>query len=1030
MDAVSYALVIVESPAKAKTIAGYLGKGYKVESSIGHIRDLPVRASDVPAAYKGEPWASLGIDVDNDFKPLYVVSPQKKEQIRTLKRLLADADELFLATDEDREGEAIAWHLLEVLDPRVPVRRMVFHEITKEAIQRALQETREIDRRLVDAQEARRILDRLYGYEISPVLWRKITTGLSAGRVQSVATRIVVERERERMAFVAADYWDLDLTLAAGDGTTFGASLIDVDGRRVAAGRDFGDDGQLANEVVVLDEATVTELADGLSGGSVDVASVEAKPYRRRPAAPFITSTLQQEAGRRLRLPASLAMHAAQSLYQKGYITYMRTDSTTLSDTALRAARAEVAERFGRAFLPDAPRTYDKKVRNAQEAHEAIRPAGDRFRHPDVVAGELPLTEGRVYEMIWQRTVASQMTDAVGETVQVRFSGSSGSRQVVLGASGTMITHQGFRRAYAEIVEESTDASSSDGGQGSVLPEMSVGDVTAVIEVAPDGHRTQPPARFTEASLVKRLEDLGVGRPSTYASTLETIQNRDYVWRKGSALVPTLSAFAVTTLLERHFPRLIDYDFTAMMEADLDEIANGTAEAIPWLHAFYFGSEDDIGLKAKVTTRLGDIDPKGVSTVPLGTDEAGRPVIACFGKFGAYVEVGERTASIPDDIAPDELTVERAIQFLDTPTEQVLGDDPATGLPVIAKAGKFGPYVSLGRFPKWPSPSSPGGRLLAQPLHRKELRVALAYGEWVASEPADEAVRKAVATPKRGVGKGALDRLADFAAEHGISLADAFERADEAEVTGTSAKGIGEFLELRSAMRARAEEGAATVLRATLEASGYLDELRAADEEGRIENLEALFTVLDEFGTIDDMVAELDRIADLESQPKPRTASLFETMTLERINLEQALELLSLPRTVGADPVDGVEVTVQNGRFGPYLTKGSDSRSLDNEEQLLTITLEECLTILAQPKKYGRSRAKSPLRELGTDPHSGKAILLKDGQFGPYVTDGETNASLRRGDSVEEISDERAAELLAERRARGPAKKKQKRRKP
>ncbi|MDP7124871.1 MAG: type I DNA topoisomerase [Acidimicrobiales bacterium] len=1025
----SYALVIVESPAKAETIAGYLGDDYKVESSIGHIRDLPSRDDPVPAAYKGEPWAKIGIDVDNDFKPLYVVSSRKKDQISKLKRLLAGADELFLATDEDREGEAIAWHLLEVLNPKVPVRRMVFHEITKGAITRALQETRDIDRRLVDAQEARRILDRLYGYEISPVLWRKITTGLSAGRVQSVATRIVVERERERMDFVAAGYWDLDLTLTAGDGTDFEASLVEVDGQRVAAGRDFGDDGQLANEVVVLDEATATELANDLSGGTVEVVSVESKPYRRRPAAPFITSTFQQEAGRRLRLSSSLAMHAAQGLYQKGYITYMRTDSTTLSDTAQRAARAEVVERFGRAFLPDAPRTYEKKVRSAQEAHEAIRPAGDRFRHPDEVAGELPSIEARVYEMIWQRTVASQMTDAVGETVQLQFSCAAGARRVLLGASGTMIMHQGFRRVYVETTEEARDPASTNDNRESVLPELATGDAVAVADAAPQGHTTQPPPRFTEASLVKRLEEIGVGRPSTYASTMETIQNRDYVWRKGSALVPTLSAFAVTTLLERHFPRLIDYDFTATMEAALDEIANGTAEAVPWLSAFYFGSNGDIGLKAKVTTRLGDIDPKGVSTVPLGTTAAGEPVIACYGKFGAYVEVGERTASIPDDIAPDELTVERAVEFLDTPTEQVLGDDPETGLPVIAKAGKFGPYVSLGRFPKWPSPSSPGGRLLALPLHRKELRVALAYAGSIVPEPDDEAVRRAIVIPKRGVGKGAFERLDAFATKHGISLATAFERAEEAGVTSAAVKGIRSFLELRSTMRGRTGEGAATVLRATLEASGYLAELRSADEEDRLGNLESLFTVLDEFASIDEMVEELDRIADLESQPKPRTASLFQTMTLERITFEDAMQLLSLPRTVGVDPADGVEVTVQNGRFGPYLTKGSDSRSLDNEEQLLTITLDECLTILAQPKKYGRARTKPPLRELGTDPHSDRTILLKDGQYGPYVTDGETNASLRRGDSVEEISDERAAELLAERRAKGPAKKKPRRRK-
>ena len=1020
------ALVIVESPAKAKTIAGYLGEGFVVESSIGHVRDLPQRASDIPESQRGTPWAKLGIDIENGFEPYYVVNSDKKEQIARLRRLLKDADELYLATDEDREGEAIAWHLLEILKPKVPVKRMVFHEITPSAIAEALSQTRDVDRNLVDAQETRRILDRLYGYELSPVLWRMIGKGLSAGRVQSVATRIVVERERERMQFMAAGYWDLTATVAdAGTDTgSFTTRLVAVDGTRVASGRDFGDDGRPSrDDVRVLDEVAAGALTAGLVGRPLAVASVEPKPYRRRPAAPFITSTLQQEAGRKLRLSASLAMHAAQGLYQKGYITYMRTDSTTLSDTALRAARAEVAERFGRAFLPDAPRTYVKKVRSAQEAHEAIRPAGDRFRHPDDVAAELPSTEARVYEMIWQRTVASQMTDTVGETVQVRFSGAAGARQVLLGASGTMITHQGFRRVYVESAEETRDGSSDEGGQESVLPELATGDAVSVTDAAPDGHTTQPPARFTEASLVKRLEELGVGRPSTYASTMETIQNRDYVWRKGSALVPTLSAFAVTTLLEQHFPRLIDYDFTATMEADLDEIANGAAEVVPWLHAFYFGSEGDIGLKAKVTTRLGDIDPKGVSTVPLGTTDEGVPVIACYGKFGAYVEVGDRTASIPDDLAPDELSVERAIQFLDTPTEQVLGDDPETGLPVIAKAGKFGPYVSLGRFPTWPSPSSPGGRLLAQPLHKKELRVALAYAGAIAAEPDDEAVRRAVVTPKRGVGKGALECLDDFAAKHGIGLAAAFERAEEAGVTGAAVKGIRSFLTLREEMRGRAGEGASAVLRASLEASGYLEGLRDADEEDRIENLEALFTVLDEFASVDEAVAELDRIAELESQPKPRTASLFQTMTLERITLDQALELLSLPRTVGVDPADGVEVTVQNGRFGPYLKKGSDSRSLDNEEQLLTITLEECLVILAQPKKYGRARAKPPLRELGTDPHSGKPILLKDGQFGPYVTDGETNASLRRGDSVEELSDGRAAELLAERRAKGPARK-------
>ena len=857
VETMSNALVIVESPAKAKTIARYLGDGFVVESSIGHVRDLPERAADVPKAYKGESWANLGIDVDNDFKPLYVVNRDKRDQIRTLKSLLADADELYLATDEDREGEAIAWHLLEVLNPSVPVKRMVFHEITPGAIASALEDTRDLDRRLVDAQETRRLLDRLYGYELSPVLWKMIAPRLSAGRVQSVATRIVVERERERRAFRSADYWDITAELATETLETFTASVLEVDGRRVATGRDFGSDGAVErDDTVILETETATRLAAGLTGQSVTVDSVESKPYRRRPAAPFTTSTFQQEAGRKLRLSATLAMHAAQNLYQEGYITYMRTDSTTLSDTAVSAARAEVTERFGAEFLPDDPRIYNKKVRNAQEAHEAIRPAGDRFRHPDAVASEVPKSEARVYEMVWQRTVASQMTDALGDTVQVRMSGRpSDGPQAILGASGTVITHQGFRRAYVE----ETDEDSGDETRESVLPEMAAGDQVMVTEATPEGHATQPPARFTEASLVKRLEELGVGRPSTYASIMETIQGRDYVWKKGSALVPTLSAFAVVTLLEEHFPNLIDYEFTARMEADLDGIASGISESVPWLHGFYFGTGDDIGLHAKVTTRLGDIDPRAVSTLELGVTADGEEVVARYGKFGPYVQAGERTASIPDDLPPDELTVEVALDYLDAPTERRLGDDPETGLPVLARSGRFGPYVSLG------------------------------------------------------------------------------------EVT--------------------------------------------------------------------------------DDGPRPKTASLFATMTLERITLDDALQLLSLPRTVGVDPVDGVEITVQNGRYGPYLKKDKESRSLDNEEQLLTVTLDECLALLAQAKRRGRGVARPALRELGEDPASGKTMVLKDGQWGPYVTDGEYNASLRKGDSVEELTDDRAAELLAERRAKGPAKK-------
>ncbi len=1024
----SYSLVIVESPAKAKTIAGYLGEGFRVESSIGHVRDLPMRAADIPAGHRDKKWAKLGIDVENDFEPLYIVSRDKKDQIGRLKTLLKGADQLYLATDEDREGEAIAWHLLEVLKPKVPVHRMVFHEITSRAITDALGQTRDIDEGLVDAQETRRILDRLYGYELSPVLWKMISKGLSAGRVQSVATRIVVERERERMAFLAAGYWDLKGRMSTDDSETFASSLIEVDGSRVATGRDFDDDGTLGREgAIVLDEDAANSLASGLLDRSLEVRSVEAKPYRRRPAAPFITSTYQQEAGRRLKMSASMAMHAAQGLYQKGYITYMRTDSTTLSDTAVRAARAEVRKQFGDDYLPDAPRTFSKKVRNAQEAHEAIRPAGDSFRHPDEVAGELPRSEARAYEMIWQRTVASQMNDAVGETVQIRITGISDgagvSREVTFASSGTVITHQGFRRVYVEEVDDRDADPDADEG---LLPPVAVGDPVAVVEVTPEGHTTQPPSRFTEASLVKRLEELGVGRPSTYASIMETIQGRDYVWKKGSALVPTLSAFAVTTLLESHFPRLVDYDFTASMESDLDGIAAGTAEKVPWLRSFYFGSDDDIGLLEKVTERLGDIDARAVSTISLGVTSDGEEVVARFGKFGPYVQIGEKTASIPDDLAPDELTVERALGFIDIPAERVLGDDPGTQLPVIARSGRFGPYVSLGRPPERIKLTDEMAALMALPLRRKEMKVALAYLRLAAGSGDEAEVLRVVNVPRRGIGKGALDRVKELAEREEIGFVDALARADEAGVTGKPLAGVRSFLKMRRSLAAQGSDQPATVLRAALDDSGYLKELRAAgeDESERVQNLENLVSAVAGFDDLEGMLGQIDELTAVDERPRPKTASLFETMTLERITLEDALDLLSLPRTVGVDPADGVEITVQNGRFGPYLKKGSDSRSLTNEEQLLTITLDECLTLLAQPKRRGRAAAKPPLRELGVDPESGRTIILKDGNWGPYVTDGEYNASLGRGDAVEELTDERAAELLAERRAKGPAAKK------
>ncbi|MBP7851549.1 MAG: type I DNA topoisomerase, partial [Candidatus Microthrix sp.] len=700
-------LVIVESPAKARTISKFLGAGYVVESSIGHIRDLPRSAAEVPAVYKGEPWARLGVDTANDFKPLYVVAGDKKSQVKHLKGLLAEADELFLATDEDREGEAIAWHLLEVLSPKVPVRRMVFHEITPDAIQAAIDNPRELDRRMVDAQEARRILDRLYGYEVSPVLWKKVMPRLSAGRVQSVATRIVVERERARMAFQVASYWDLKAQVATtpGDGaastaTRFGAQVIELDGVRLATSRDFNADGQLTREgALVLDEPKASALAAALADAAATVTSVEAKPYTRRPYPPFMTSTLQQEAGRKLRFSSAQTMSVAQRLYENGFITYMRTDSTTLSESALKAARSEISQRYGAPYLPKEPRTYKKKVKNAQEAHEAIRPAGDSFRAPDEVRDQLRSDEFRLYELIWRRTVASQMNDARGESVQVRLSaqtnptGGASAQSVTMSASGRTILFPGFLAAYVEGEDDGAEADDAE----SVLPDVSEGQAMVVDEAEAKGHETQPPSRFTEASLVKRLEELGVGRPSTYASIISTILDRGYVWKKGSALIPSFTAFAVIGLLEGHFPELVDYAFTARMEDDLDGIAGGSEEAIPWLSRFYFGAnEDDAGLARMVSENLGDIDARQVNSIPLGTDDEGREVVARVGRYGPYLQRGDDRAGVPEDLAPDELTLEKATELLDAPSgDRELGTHPDTGWPVQVKAGRYGPYVSM-----------------------------------------------------------------------------------------------------------------------------------------------------------------------------------------------------------------------------------------------------------------------------------------------------------------------------------------------
>jgi DNA topoisomerase-1 len=868
-------LVIVESPAKAKTIGGFLGRDYVVEASIGHIRDLPRNADDVPAKHKGEAWARLGVDVDNDFEPLYVISPDRKQQVTKLKSLIKDADELYLATDEDREGEAIAWHLVETLSPKIPVRRMVFHEITPSAIEAAVNNPREINAHLVDAQETRRILDRLYGYEVSPVLWKKVLPKLSAGRVQSVATRMVVERERERMAFHSATYWDVVGTFSpveakANDPDTFTATLVSVDDTRLATGRDFDPaTGRAPSNVLHLDEAGARGLAARLEDRQFSVQGVEEKPYRRRPYAPFMTSTLQQEAGRKFRWSAQQVMRTAQRLYENGFITYMRTDSTTLSNTALTAARAQARDLYGDAYVPAEPRHYTRKVKNAQEAHEAIRPSGDAFRTPGAVANQLSSEEFRLYELIWQRTLASQMSDAVGTTVSVRLGATSVSDEsVVFTTSGRTITFPGFLRAY---VEDTDDTTGEKDDAEKRLPQLTRGDAIDPRAFEPGDHTTSPRARYTEPSLVKAMEELGVGRPSTYASIMQTIQDRGYVWKKGPALVPTWTAFAVVGLLESYFGRLIDYNFTASVENDLDDIATGDRSRVDWLHRFYFGSPDagaangspngngidperiseQGGLKRLIAHRLEEIDARGVNSIALGNGMT--DTVVRVGRYGPYLQRGTaedgQRASLPEDLAPDELTPEKVEELLNAPSgDRELGTT-ADGREITARAGRYGPYVTDGE----------------------------------------------------------------------------------------------------------------------------------------------------------------------------KTGSLFKTMSLDEITLEEAERLLSLPRVLGQ--IEGEDVTAQNGRYGPYIKKGSDSRSIETEEQLFTITIDEAKAILAQPKQRGRRAAAPPLRELGKDTKSGEPMVIKDGRFGPYVTDGETNASLRKGDEIESITDERASELLADRRARGPAKK-------
>ena len=992
-------LVIVESPNKVRSIAGYLGPDFDVEASVGHIRDL-AQPSELPAAQKKGPYGKFAVDVEDGFKPYYVINPDKKKTVAQLRRALKNADELYLATDDDREGEAIAWHLKEVLKPTVPVRRMTFTEITKEAVTRALGTTRDIDTDRVDAQETRRILDRLVGYEISPVLWRKVRAGLSAGRVQSVATRLVVERERERMAFVTAGYWGVEARLAAGAGggagtgaiadvdgaadvvggagaggadgtdepagTPFTARLTSLDGRRVATGRDFTDAGALRPAavkaaVVHLHEAGARAVADAVMRSRPRVSGVEDKPYRRRPAAPFTTSTLQQEASRKLRMNPRETMRVAQGLYENGFITYMRTDSTVLSGQAVAAARAQAAELYGAEYVPARPRVYATRAKNAQEAHEAIRPAGDHFRTPAQVAGSLTGSQFRLYELIWKRTVASQMADAVGSTATVHVevpltgAGSGADRSASaqrsasapapgagadadrsfstadFTASGTVITFRGFLAAYEEGRDAERYESESAGGRGqgrdggdARLPAMSAGEELAALGSEAAGHETTPPPRYTEASLVKALEEREIGRPSTYASIMSTIADRGYVDHRGQALVPTWLAFAVTRLLEENFAELVDYDFTASMEADLDRIAAGREDRVAWLTRFYFGDRarstgalaaDDVvaaeaeqGLKAMVEN-LGEIDARAINSI-----EIGEGITLRVGRYGPYLEDAEgKRANVPADIAPDELTVARARELFARAADdgRELGTDPATGHTIVAKDGRYGPYVTE----VLPEPAAEGGAETA--------RDAQGAGP----------TGSAGSTGSTG-------------------------SAGSAGSTGSKRRGT----------------------RKT-------------------------------------------------AAPKPRTASLFKSMDLSTVTLEQALDLLSLPRVVGRD-AEGVDITAHNGRYGPYLKKGTDSRSLDSEEELFTVTLEQALELFAQPKRRrGQAAARGPLRELGTDPESGRPVVIKDGRFGPYFTDGVTNVTLRRGDDPATVTPERAYELLAEKRAKGPVKKRTTRKK-
>ncbi|WKD58586.1 DNA topoisomerase 1 [Corynebacterium caspium DSM 44850] len=938
-------LVIVESATKARKIQPYLGPDYIVEASVGHIRDLPRGAADVPTKYKKEPWARLGVDTEHGFTPLYVVSSDKKKKVADLRSKLKEVDELYLATDPDREGEAIAWHLLEVLKPKVPVRRMVFNEITKPAILDAAANTRELDMHLVDAQETRRILDRLYGYEVSPVLWKKIMPRLSAGRVQSVATRVIVERERERMSFISADYWDIVANLKTGQPASpenpseFQARLSSINGKRVAQGRDFDDRGALKTSpatVEIIGQEQAKKLAQELPDATLKVASVEEKPYTRRPYAPFMTSTLQQEAGRKLHFTSERTMRIAQRLYENGHITYMRTDSTSLSAQGLEAARSQAKELYGAAYITDKPRLYDRKVKNSQEAHEAIRPAGERFATPAELSGKLDAEEFKLYELIWQRTVASQMSDAKGTSVKVTVAGTgpqSGDK-VEFSATGRTITFPGFLRAYADDAvtnagtANKTGAAAKNKSEDKHLPRLSQGDILEAKSLDAEGHSTNPPARYTEASLVKKMEELGIGRPSTYASIIKTIQDRGYVMSRGNALVPSWVAFAVVGLLEHNFGALVDYDFTSSMEDELDDIATGDENGADWLAAFYFGdpnADDKIadaiaragGLRSLVNDNLEHIDARQVNSLRLFDDAEGRAINVRVGRYGPYLErqvgtnaAGEaeyQRANLPEATTPDELTLAAAEKLFATPQSgRELGVNPANGRTIVAREGRYGPYIT-------------------ELVREDERASAEAQAEIVVAE----------------------ERAAEDA-----------ERA----ATGKRAK-------------------------------NWETKTAAKQKEKRIEQY-------------------------IEESLKPATASLFSTMDPATVTVEEALRLLSLPREIGIDPADGEMISAQNGRYGPYLKKGNDSRSLGSEEQIFSITLDEARRIYAEPKRRGRAAAKPPLKQLGDNDVSGRPMSVKDGRFGPYVTDGETNASLRRGDTPETLTDQRANELLSERRAK------------